>query len=1003
MYATAIEKEADVVVITEAHRVIDDWYVDKTKTVAIYVTNKGMVGCNDVLHVCSGEGFTGINYKGLLIFSVYSSPNITIQEFESFMITLLEALKPFLNEGKGIILTGDFNSRSPLWGSDRWCNRGRILFQMLSTLDLLPIITEGEVTCDRGKGSKIDVMFCCRKTSKLLTKSVVLEDFTASDHRYILHSFQDTDDRICTERCPVLDLKNIKLDEERFMKLFLHKYGNNSPWPVSFKNKKEDIDIFITDIKKYLKKSWKIKKNNDKKKQVPWWNEEVKDKRKNALITRRKITRIRSKHGQPSEEDIAEYKRCKLELNKSINKAKKESWYFFLKEIEKDTWGKPYKMIKKMVKGENKPVNLDKEEVIKTVNKLFITLPENPDIEVIEDENNEDGINEDTMPEIHFTEDSIIRAAKRINLKKAPGPDGLTSPVTRKMGIEASRCITYIFNLCYEYGYWPRDWKIGRLVLLPKDKPTTGMAEKSYRPLSIISCLAKLFEYLIKDKLLSALACSELAHNQFGFRKGLSTLHAMQNVIYYWQRARIERRHCLLVLLDVKNAFNTVKWSSIIRDLKDRNFPIKLINIIKSYLHDRTIVYDGEDFTSVFYVYGGVPQGSVIGPLLWNVVYDKLLRLKLGRDVFLVGYADDIGVIVVEEDLLELKKIIERTLIKMSKWYENESLTLAHQKTEAILLTGSQVPCGINFKCGNVQIRTSRVVKYLGVSFESNTIYKKHISNISDKALKFANSLSLLLPNVNGAGNLPRRLYYKVVESIILYASPIWSSGIKNRANLNLLRTTQRTALIRTAYAYRTVSAEALCVLTGQIPIDLLITEREVLFKYEKEADKLDDDVKKKYKEEKREETIKTWQIEWEKTQNGRWTFTLIPNIKEWIDWGPKLLNYHLTQVLTGHGCCGTFLCKIGRQETANCWFCQVENDNFSHTLFDCPRWEEERVQINQLLDEDLQIGNIMQYLKNTKYRQIIIQFINKILEKKEEYERNIFKRSKRRKKRVPT
>lgn len=77
---------------------------------------------------------------------------------------------------------------------------------------------------------------------------------------------------------------------------------------------------------------------------------------------------------------------------------------------------------------------------------------------------------------------------------------------------------------------------------------------------------------------------------------------------------------------------------------------------------------------------------------------------------------------------------------------------------------------------------------------------------------------------------MARKLYYKVAESVIMYTAPIWASGLEHKKNVGILRGIQRTALLRVPQSYRTVPAEALCVMTGHIPIDLLIREREFIF-----------------------------------------------------------------------------------------------------------------------------------------------------------------------------
>lgn len=215
----------------------------------------------------------------------------------------------------------------------------------------------------------------------------------------------------------------------------------------------------------------------------------------------------------------------------------------------------------------------------------------------------------------------------------------------------------------------------------------------------------------------------------------------MSEVVKYREKARRDRRHCLLLLLDVKNAFNTIRWNSVIRCMREREFEAELVTFIRSYLSERQVVYKGKDYDLNFQVFGRVPQGSVIGPLLWNLVYDDLLRSRIRRDVHLIGYADDIGIVIVDDDLERMRGTAEKTIQDMGRWYEAEGLTLTHHKTEATLLTGRKTHGGLFINCGGTIITPKREAKYLGVIMERNSKYREHIVTICSKAIVISSHL----------------------------------------------------------------------------------------------------------------------------------------------------------------------------------------------------------------------------------------------------------------------
>lgn len=985
----AAENEADLVLVSEPYKIPNEWSADLSNRAAIWVTSRGASTSAVVKCVARHTGFVITLYEDVYVVSVYASPNDKLYEFEAFLLELAIAIKPFNRKNQGVIIAGDFNARSPLWGSDSWCNRGRALHDFCTSSNFFPVITSGGNTCERGRGSKIDILICNSTAIASLKDTVVLDEYTASDHKYLLHFFQETYRMHNQLRRPDSEIPNkCKVSDRKFLELFLDKYSNSRFSRLICDNSVADVDKFITDVSRIVKKSTKIVNTaNHMHPPVSWWSEEIAQKRKIVLGIRRRLTRAKSK--QKSYEItvlLNEFRKCKSDLNLSIKKAKKESWLNLLQEVNSDVWGRPYKSVVRLVKNKTSPEILSAQEIKEVVHKLFILekdrhLVPDPPLDEWADATERDV--EDTQ----ITEADVLIAVSKIASKKAPGPDGVSSFAAKKIGVESSKWLTYIFNICMSNGYWPATWKVGRLVLIPKGKPALGSVDKAYRPLSIISCLAKIFEHVMKDKLLGVLLKYDLAPNQYGFRKGRSTIDAMRNVTNLWQRARSEGRHCLLILLDVRNAFNSLRWSSIISCMRKRGFPRKLVTLTADYLNNRWILYEGKDMDSRFQVFGGVPQGSVIGPLLWNLVYDDLLRSRTRRDVHLIGYADDVGIVIIEEDLDKMSIIAEATVDDMSRWYRNEGLELAHQKTEAILLTGSRVPRGIQFRCGEHNVRTVREARYLGVIFEKNSVFKTHISTACDKALRYANALALLMPNRAGADNLPRKLYYKVIESVILYGAPIWATGLKNKGNLRILMNTQRTGLLRVAQAYRTVSTDSLCVLTGQIPLHLLAKERMLLYDKKKSEDReIDADAKKIL----RDDTLQSWQQLWDSSKKGRWTHKLIPRIEAWIDWGPSILNFYVTQVLTGHGCFGSFLKKIAKQDSDLCWFCPGKVDNPEHFLFECDRWAADRITLNTLLKETFSIENFMNFVGKIKTRRHVIDFIVKCLKEKELFERKL-------------
>ncbi|VVC46487.1 Endonuclease/exonuclease/phosphatase,Reverse transcriptase domain, partial [Cinara cedri] len=532
----------------------------------------------------SGPGFAWMRLGDVTFYSCYLSPNCSIAEFGE-RLGRLEASLRNVTHDTDIVVGGDFNAKSGDWGSALEDARGRMLVEWAADLRLV-VSNVGDSPTFRRAGSEsvIDVTFARLRDSSRVSDWRVLETFSDSDHQYIYYDLitggQSREravesGRVSRENRPPGWCCR-KLDPARLAN-FLDVRQPELPENVAA----EEAAVLLSD---YLTEACDASMPRRPaeaggRRPVHWWSEDIARMRRACLASRRRYQRHRRRQrGEEEEGELREaFRAARKELCVAVRSAQEEGWRKLCAAVDNDPWGLPYKLVSKKLRR-NPPGAEARGHEGAIADHLFPQLP-TIDWSTEPRQRDEGGAHdpgeEAVLDGDPFSPAELLEAARRLPAGKASGPDGVPNEVLRRAVLAKPLLFLRVFNSCLQEQVFPAAWKRAKLVLLHKGPGKPVADPSSFRPLNAIGAV-------------------------------LETARA----------AARERDLCVVVSLDVRNAFNTAPWERIDAALGKKRIPGYLSGILRSYLSDRSLLVP--TISEPRPVTCGVPQGSVLGPALWN-------------------------------------------------------------------------------------------------------------------------------------------------------------------------------------------------------------------------------------------------------------------------------------------------------------------------------------------------------------------------------------------------
>lgn len=372
----------------------------------------------------------------------------------------------------------------------------------------------------------------------------------------------------------------------------------------------------------------------------------------------------------------------------------------------------------------------------------------------------------------------ITAYIKKIKIKKAPGYDGVTNKMTKNFTPNVISILTHILNAMLILTYFPNKWKTATII--PIKKPgKNGKLPVSYRPISLLPILGKLGEIIIRNRLINYLEANNIMiPHQFGFTKQLSTTHQLLRVTEYIAEGLSKRLHTGAMFLDIAKAFDKVWINGLLYKLFKFQVPDYIIHLIHSYLDQRSFAVKVRDkLSTVRKTLAGTPQGSVLGPTLFNLFMNDI---PIDPKTCLALFADDTAILCRGNSTVRIRYALQNHINQIEEWLDRWKVDINVSKSCAVYFSRKKKKPHLLHMYGT-PIPWSNEAKYLGVILDKRLTWRPHLDMIKTKFRKARFSLISLLGRRSPIEVKIKLLMYKVLlRPIITYAAPIWGSACKS-------------------------------------------------------------------------------------------------------------------------------------------------------------------------------------------------------------------------------
>ena len=338
--------------------------------------------------------------------------------------------------------------------------------------------------------------------------------------------------------------------------------------------------------------------------------------------------------------------------------------------------------------------------------------------------------------------------------------------------------------------------------VVPIHKKESKLDISNYRPISLLSNINKIFEKVMGLRIRNHFERSNLLYKlQFGFREKHSTNHAIVNMVQKIQEVIKGNNVAVGVFIDLKKAFDTVNHTILLNKLDSYGIRGIAKNWIKSYLtnHKQYVSIDGFE-SEMEYVFHGVPQGSVLGPLLFTIYINDMYTCIKNSTAF--HFADDTNLLYLPQKKIRNRNIVRKLnvdLKALDNWLKANKISLNSSKTELVVFRkkGVSIP-KMKIKLSGIRLKPISCVKYLGLYLDEHLSFDIHIKLLNAK-LRRANNMIAISRHYVPLAHL-KQIYYGQFHSHLQYCCQVWG---QNENKLTKTITLQKKAIRLMAFAER--------------------------------------------------------------------------------------------------------------------------------------------------------------------------------------------------------